>query len=305
MPGRKKHYTKAQKKAYAKRMANKRKPKRAVQKQNQFRTEMKDRVAAIRYTTTANPTLSSVWDGPPDSATLLPWAMFKSWDQGTANGQIDGNQVNARYLNMKVQLDFSQLVSLVTSGGVANTHQYYDIKIRQCWILEDISDNMTYTYTNPSSGRVQKAFSSLTAAEDDPDRRFQEVAQKRLRNQNIDADFMSYERRQDSRVRVIKTIDVEGDQNSQMVFRAAATGGTSSFAMPTPDQYYSFSWKMPKNKMTLQPTIGTNGALTGHVFGKSWIPCVIVTCARAVVDDNITSHPLNIAYMSHFTYSDN
>lgn len=302
---RKKGYTAAQKKAYAKRMANKRKPKRAVQSQNQFRTELKDRVAAIRYTTTANPAITSVFDGPEDSSTLLPWAMLKSWDQGTANGQIDGNQVNARYCNMKVQLDFSQLVSLVTSGGVANQHQYYDIKIRQCWILEDISDNMTYDYTNPASGRVQKAFSSLTAGQDDPDRKYQETAQIRLRNQNIDADYMSYERRQDTKVRVMKTIHVEGDQNAQFVARAAATGGTSSFAMPTPDQYYTFQWKMPKNKLTLQPTIGTDAALTGHVFGKTWIPCVIVTCDRAIVDDNIATHPLNIAYVSHFTYTDN
>lgn len=282
-----------------------RQPKRKVIKNQQFKTEYKDRVAAIRYTTTANPNPVGTFDGPDDSATLLPWAMLKSWDQGNANGQIDGNQVNGRYLNMKVELDFSELKSLVTSGGVANQHQYYEIAVRQCWILEDISDNMTYDYTNPASGRVQKAFSSLTAGDDDPDRKYQETAQIRLRNQNIDADPMSYERRQDSKVRVMKTVRVEGDQNSQFVFRAAATGGTSSFSMPTPTQYFSFDWKLPKDKMTLQPTIGTNAALTGHVFGKTWIPCVLVTCDRAITDDNISEHPLNISYVSHFTYTDN
>lgn len=282
-----------------------RRPKRAVIKQNQFRTEYKDRVVGERYTTTANPAVASVYDGPEHSATLLPWAMFNSWDQGTSNGQVDGNQINGRYLNMKVQLDFSQLVSLVTSGGDANTHQYYDIQIRQCWITDDISESMNYDYTNPASGRVQKAFSSLTAAEDDPDRRYQEIAQTRLRNQNIDADPMCYERRQDTKVRVMKTIKVRANQNEQFVFRAAATGGTSSFAMPTPDQYFSFDWKMPKRKMTLQPTIGTNSALTGHVLGKTWIPCVIVTCQRAVTDDDEALHPLNISYVSHFTYTDN
>ena len=42
--------------------------------------------------------------------------MFNTWNQGTKNGMIDGNQINGRYLSMKVRLDFSDLPPFVRTS---------------------------------------------------------------------------------------------------------------------------------------------------------------------------------------------
>ena len=303
------------------------KPKKAVVKQNQFRTEYKDRVSPISQYTIAEPPES--WDNtkvPLDSEVLFPYAFFNYFSQGTQNGEIDGNQINAKYLNMKVELDFSDLPTLVRTSatGQINVDQNYHIVIRQCYVLQDISEYLTKSYLNVKSGRTIPAFNALTGGtEKIPLELLKIVANKALNRQKIKADFLTYQRRQDTKVRVLKKIVVKGKLNQRLVspndtaikVEVSSTGSGEYSVLhrpyPTPNQHFSFNWKMPKDKIQLQPCIGTTTgdppvtSLSGYWPGKSWIPCVMVSCERDVADHDLASHPLRVSQISHFTYTDN
>jgi hypothetical protein len=335
-----KKYTRAQMIAYYKRGGSRatkwknvkkkygvKKPKRAVVKQNQFRTEFKDRVSPIsQYTIAANP---ESWDNtkvPLDSEVLFPYAFFNYFSQGTQNGEIDGNQINARYLNMKVEMDFSDLPTLVRTSetGQINVDQNYYIVIRQCYVLEDLSEHLNKSYLNVKSGRTIPAFNAITGGtEKIPLELLKEVANKALNRQKLKADFLTYQRRQDTKVRVLKKIVVKGKLNQRLVnpndtaikVEVAPTDSGESTVLhrpyPTPNQHFTFNWKMPKNKIQLQPAIGTTTGdppeteVAGYWPGKSWIPCVMVSCERDESDHDIANHPLRISQISHFTYTDN
>lgn len=322
-----KKYTKAQKAAYAKKMAAKKKPKKTVVKQNQFKTEYKDRISPISSYTITGPPES--WDNskvPLDSEVLFPYALFNYFTQGTQNGEIDGNQINARFLNMKVQIDFSDLALLVRSSASSsvNIAQNYHIVIRQCLVLEDLTDYLDKSYLNVKSGRTIPAFNGLTGGTDKiPIELLKSVANKALNRQKIKSDFLSYQRRQDSRVRVLKKIKVKGNLNHRVAtetntateVEVSGTGSGESTVeatkYPTPHQYFTFNWKMPKDKIQVQPVIGTTSGdppvtqLVGFWPGKMWIPCVMVSCERDSPDHDIADHPLRISQISHFTYTDN
>ncbi|AXH74929.1 MAG: putative capsid protein [Cressdnaviricota sp.] len=280
------------------------KGKKAVVKQNQFRTEYKDRVSPIYNTIIGAPSLPSVTNGPGNSAVLMPWAMVDKFNQGSANGEIDGNQINARFLNMKVELDFKNLPVFVNTGTAPsqlNLQQNYQIVIRQCLILDDISEAAVFEYTNTSSGRIQPAFAENTNA-------WLQTARQRLYNQRIAPDFLSYERREDSKVRILKTIYVKGNENSHIGRHNGAVGESPlASRQNTPNQYFSFDWKMPKRKQLLFPTLADppGGVPTGHMLSKSWIPCVLITMERDEADLAAADNNLQINYRSHFTYTDN
>lgn len=299
--------------------------KMTVAKQNQFRTEYKDRISpTLSSDIKSNP---SPWNpdthGPLNSQILLPHALFEYWTQGTSNGQIDGNQINAKFLNMKLEMDFSDLPAIVRSTGDPAIPQYdqnYHIVIRQCLILDDISEHLDKTYTNSNSRRTQFAFDSIATT---PLELVANMTKRALNRQLIKSDYLSYQRRQDTKVRVLKKIHVKGNLNKRFntenitAVKVEVTPTDSdeftvfSRPYPTPNQYFSFNWKMPKEKMTLQPVIGTTSGdppvtqLVGHWPGKAWIPCVVVTCERDVVDHDIDLHPLRLKQISHFTYTDN
>ena len=309
------------KKRYAK------KPKKPVIKQNQFRTEFKDRVSPISsYEIAENPESWSNSKVPLDSQVLFPYALFNYFTQGTQNGEIDGNQINARYLNMKVELDFSDLpVTVRTSAtGLRDIDQNYHIVLRQCWILEELTEHLTKSYLNVKSGRTMPAFNGLTGGtEQIPLEILKEVTNKALNRQKVKADFLTYQRRQDTKVRVIKKIVVKGKLNDRIgtenrtaVKVEVSSTGSGEYTVlqrpyPTPNQHYTFNWKMPKDKIQLQPVIGTTSGdppvtqLVGHWPGKLWIPCVMVSCERDVSDYDLEDHPLRISQISHFTYTDN
>lgn len=304
------------------------KPKRAVVKQNQFRTEFKDRVSPIsQYTIAENPESWTNSKLPLDSEVLFPYALFNYFTQGTANGEIDGNQINARYLNMKVELDFSKLPTLTRASatGPINLHQNYHIVLRQCLILEDLSEHLQNSYLNVKSGRTIPAFNGLTGDPNNPIplELMKVIVNKALNRQKLKADFLTYQRRQDTKVRVLKKIVVKGKLNQRMstaldtAVKVEVSGATDPEytivrkSLPTPNQMFKFNWRMPKNKIQLQPVIGTETGdppqqnLVGFWPGKFWIPCVMVSCERDEPDHDIAQHPLEIAQISHFTYTDN
>jgi hypothetical protein len=260
---------------------------------------------------------------------MLPHAMFNNWQNGTQNGQIDGNQINARYLNMKVELDFSDLPVMVRSEAntVPALDQNYHIVIRQCLILDDIRDFLRETYYNSNSRRDQPAFDGTVHSppqDNTPLDKTIDVVRRALNRQFVESDFLSYQRRNDSKVRVLKKIIVKGNLNKRFGTEnmTAVKVETTEPAEPpvytlktrpysTPNQHFSFNWKMPKDKMTLQPVISLDDStppiktLMGYYPGKTWIPCVMVSCKRDVADYDIAAHPLRVRQISHFTYTDN
>ena len=228
---------------------------------------------------------------------------------------------------MKVELDFSDLpVTVRTSGtGLRNEDQNYHIVIRQCLVLDDISEHLNKSFLNVKSGRTIPAFNALTGVPTDPIPidLMKDVAHKALNRQKLKADFLTYQRRQDTKVRVLKKIVVKGNLNKRfgqqndvpVKVEVSATGsGEYSFLQrpyATPNQHFTFNWKMPKYKIQVQPVIGTTTGdppvttLSGYWPGKSWIPCVMVSCERDVSDHDLEDHPLRVSQISHFTYTDN
>lgn len=281
----------------------KKKPLPTVIAQNRPRTEYKDRISLTYQQDLGNSFKGSATNGPSNSSTFIPDALFEKWQQGTSNGNIDGNQINPRFLNMKMELDFSQLPAYVTSAGVSNVPCHYYIRIRQCLVMEDISESFTLKYVNPVSGRTQRALQDDLTKIGTP--RFMEIAKQKLFNNGLDADFLSYEKRQDSKVRILKSHTVKYDLNDRL-----NSGGVESATPSSRKQRFSFDWKMPKDKQIMYPLVDTTDpaafVVTGHSPGKMWIPCVLVTMERSVADDDQTgNHKLEVSYISHFTYTDN
>ena len=192
--------------------------------------------------------------------------------------------------------------------------------------MEDTADFLTHTYVNPNSRRDQPAFDGTVHTPpqgNTPLDKTIDVCRRALNRQMVESDFLTYQRRNDTKVRILKKIVVKGNLNKRfgtenMVAVKVETLDPAEPPVytlktrpyPTPNQHFSFNWKMPKEKITLQPIIEYDSAtppaktLIGHYPGKSWIPCVIVTCDRDIVDYDIAAHPLRVSQISHFTYTD-
>ena len=84
------------------------KAKSTVQKQNQHRVEYKDRISSVNSSNLTSNSGDAI-NGPENSLILIPKAMTDVFNQGSSNGQVEGNNINAKFLNMKVKLDFTQL----------------------------------------------------------------------------------------------------------------------------------------------------------------------------------------------------
>ena len=103
-------------------------------------------------------------------------------------------------------------------------------------------------------GRSQKAFSDLSSATIHQYRdQHLKVCKQRLFNQNINPDFLSYERRQDSKVRVLKKIVYKPSLDE----RISQGGMPDSFDawQSNPIRRYTFNWKQPKEKITMNPVL--------------------------------------------------
>lgn len=282
----KKQYTPAQTKAYnARKKKEKAKKPKPVIKQNQFRTEYKDRVSAVGTHILATVT-GSVTNGPTNSLILTPGALSKLFGQGTLNGEVDGNNINARYLNMKVKINFDLL------KAVFGTVPYqYNIQIYQGLILQDLREYLTGTHTNTSSGRVQPSFPNHTIVP----AYWDDIAKKFLFNANMKPDYLSYEKRLDTQVRILKSWRVKGDQ------REVIAGGTAVYGAYSPEKHYTFNWKMPKNKMLLSPALN-NSAVAGVAPSGMYVPFVMITMNTNHALG--TGEHLSVSEISHFTYTD-
>jgi hypothetical protein len=290
-----KQYTKSQKAAYAKRMnANKKKPKSTVKKQNQFRVEYKDRISTIVSNSLAAVTGSHL-AGPENSLILIPEAMTNVFSQGSSNGQVDGSNINPRYLNMKVKLNFDLLPSPLTSTNTGP--QQYEIYIYHGFITQNLTEQLVTTYLNAESGRTVPAFGTngpLTNAA------WGVLAKKFLFNARLKAEFLSYQKKQDTHVRILSRKRVYGDLNSQFQHTIYPTANNATTRV-SPDKHYSFNWTMPKDKQRLSPVFSAN-TLDGYTLSSMFIPFVMVTMETKV--ELPEADKLQVESISHFTYTD-
>jgi hypothetical protein len=179
------------------------KSKKSVQKQNQHRVEYKDRISRITQSVLDRNDGSAVL-GPKNSLILLPEAMTNVFNQGSSNGQVEGNNINPKFLNMKVKLNFSDLpqnVFINTQAGTTPATQRYDIYIKQVLIKQSIDEYLTGAYANNQSGRSQPAFPVLA----DIPGHWDDTAKKYLFNARIQPDFLSYEKRMDNHIRAVRS----------------------------------------------------------------------------------------------------
>ena len=279
------------------------KPKGAVQKQNQHRVEYKDRISAVTSSNLVSNSGDAI-NGPENSLILLPSAMTDVFNQGSSNGQVEGNNINAKFLNMKVKLDFTQLPQNVFIASGSNGRpvtQRYDLYIKQVLIKQSIDEYLTGSYANPESGRSVPAFPALG----DIPTHWDDTAKKYLFNARIQPDFLSYEKRMDNHIRVLRSWRVLGDTTAN--FRDGGEGTTESPNLNvSPDKHYSFNWKMPKDKTLLSP----DAQGTSYALSKMWVPAVIITLKRKYADlvneqgQAIALTPLVVSDISHFTYTD-
>lgn len=284
-----------------KKSETKKKSKTSVQKQNQHRVEYKDRISRVLSSNLISNDGSAA-NGPENSLILLPEAMIDAWNQGPQNGQVEGNNINAKFLNMKVKLDFTQLPQNVfINPRQQPVTQRYSIYIRQVLIKQSIDEYMTGSYQNTESGRLQSAFPTLG----DIPTHYRDTARKYLFNARIQPEFLSYEKRLDNHIRVLRSWRVLGDTTTN--FRDGGDHTTESPDLNvSPDKHYSFNWKMPKDKTLLSP----DSTGTSYALSKMWIPAVIITMDRkhmTLVDENgqaVDLQPLVIDSISHFTYTD-
>jgi hypothetical protein len=309
-------YGKMPKKAMKKKAAAKKttKPKRAVQKQNQHRVEYKDRISQI-ITDDLTELVGNSVNGPDNSVILIPKAYTKAFTQGPANGQIEGNSICPRYLSMKVKLDFSRLPQYVKhsgepSNGTLWDYQKYDLYIQQVWIKETLNEYRTASFQNINSGRLQPAFTDEAQYND----AWNQVAKKFAFNSRIQSEFLSYEKKADNQVRVVRKWRVLGDQNAGFG-SANLTGGLladpgpdASVGRVSPDKHYTFKWEMPKDKQFLAPIVGAGGDQQ-YGFYSMWVPAVIITLKRKYGSNEnarpqISDSPLLVSSISHFTYTD-
>lgn len=265
------------------------KSKASVRKQNQFRVEYKDRISPVVAHTLATNT-GSITNGPENSLILVPGALTKLFTNGTLNGEIDGNNFNPRYLNMKCKVNFDNLPASTNTSPPLPIQ--YDIYVRHGYVLQDLREYLTGSHTNASSGRVQPAFPTHTAVPGYWDA----IAKKFLFNARVQPDFLSYEKKQDNQIRIVKTRRILGNQKEII----AVSNGTSGQRV-SPEKNLTFNWTMPKNKQSLSPALHA-AAIDGIAPSAMWVPFVMFSME--------TNHALgsgehlNVSEISHLTYTD-
>lgn len=320
-------YTKAQKAAYAKRMAAKKKApaKNAVLAVRKKKVELKDRISGTPSVLTmyqngigVTPFVPSALTGPANSSVIVPSSWKEPFTNGTENGQIVGTEITPKYLNMKMKMGFDFLRRVVFMGpnGTDPHAQRYDINIIQGWVKRDLRDEIDTQLQNVNSGWNLPSF--LNKATYDAARTA--LLKQEFFNSGIKSEFLSYRQKAQSNIKIIKRIKVKGHMDENLVTNSAMGPPDGSAAEDiTPEQNFTFNWDLSKfNKTKLTP-VGTGTAKPTHVFGYTWIPFVQVLVARRVIESR-GSHTggdpsapplpelhrsyLTLKTVDHFTYSD-
>ncbi len=276
----------------SKRMTNSSKSqiKKTVKKHRQARVESKDRIANIRsFTLTSN--AGNATNGPENSLVLVASSQWSGFTQGSFNGQIESNSITPRYLNMKVVLNFDKLPAY-SAGAI----QSYNVRIYQCLVQRTLKDagHLVATHLNTESNRTQPAFDTGVNASDLVVMA-QDEAQQVMFNARLQPDFLSYDKRVNDNLKIIKTWRVLGDTTKK--FQSAILA--NSDASVSPEKHYSFNWRMPQTKRELSPLKDTP---TDLGFSSMWIPAVLITMDTK--NALAQGEGLQIQTIDHFTYTD-
>lgn len=276
---------------------NQKKPKSTVAKQNQFRTEYKDRISSRRNSELST-NVGSSSAGPSNSLILIPEALTTLFGQGTKNGEVDGNVFNPKFLNMKMKINFDKLPPHTTSTTAPIPIQY-QIHVRHGYVLQDLREYLEAKTLNSASGRTQPAF----PVHSNVPGHWEAVAKKFLFNARIQSEFLSYEKRLDTQVRIIKTQRILGQQEKVITRNqlVAGTGMPLGIGPVSPDRNLTFDWKMPRDKCSLSPAMNST-AVAGYAPTTMWVPFVCVTMNTNV--PLASGQHLNVHDISHFTYTD-
>ena len=299
-------YTKAQKAAYAKKMAAKRHkaPKKAVAALRAKKVELKDRISKEVVT-------HDMYQNGPNVTKIE-----SSVTSGIANTYV--TEITPKYLNLKVKLGFDFLRRVVyTAPNGSDPHvQRYDINITQGWIMKDLRDSIDKQLTNVNSGWELPSFESKAVYSN----ALITLIKQEMFNNGIRPEFLAYRQKSASNIRIIKRIKVKGQMDENLVSHSdASTPSDSPASFVTPEQNFTFNWDLNKlNKTKLTP-VGTGTATPTHVFGYSWVPFVEVSVARRI-EENRASHVggdpsnpadptahrsyLTVKHIDHFTYAD-
>ncbi len=285
-------YTKAQRAAYAKRKRGKKTTvKRVVKRIRAQRVESKDRIANVRnFVLTSN--AGSATLGPENSIVLVPESLFSAFSQGSLNGQIDGNSMTPKYLNLKMALNFDKLPAYSSAGVM----QQYNVRCYQLWVQRTLKDagHLAATHLNTESNRTQPAFLTgvtgsdlITMAQDE--------AKQVCFNARLQPDFLTYDKKSNDNLQIIKQWRVLGDTTKR--FQSAILA--NSDATVSPDKHYSFNWRMPQTKRELNPI---KDVPTDMGVASMWIPAILITMETKNALGQ--GQGLNISTIDHFTYTD-
>jgi len=312
-------YTKAQKAAYAKKMAAKRSKggKGAVAAVRRKKVEMKDRInitpvihSMYQDGMGVTPFVPSATSGPANSYVVVPSSWKDPFGNGTENGQIIGTECTPKYLNLKMKMGFDFLRRVVFLGpDGTNPHvQRYDINIIQGWVMKDLREEIDTQLQNVNSGWNLPSFESKATY----DAARTSLLKQEFFNSGIKPEFLTYRQKSATNIKIIKKIKVKGHLNDNLVTNSAQGAPVDSPAEDiTPEQKFTFNWDLSKFNKTKMTPVGTGTSKPTHVFGYTWIPFVQVLVARRVVENRASTEGpeahrsyLTIKTVDHFTYSD-
>lgn len=311
-------YTKAQKAAYAKRMASKKAPvKKAVAAVRRKKVELKDRISPTptdfnMYQAGQGlvPFEPSATAGPVNSHIIVPSSWKDPFTTGTENGQIIGTEITPKYLNLKLKMNFDFLRRVVyLDAGGENPHvQRYDINILQGWVMKDLRNDIDTQLENLNSRWKLPSFQSKAVY----DNARTTLLKQEFFNSGIVPEFLTYRQKTATNIKIIKRIKVKGHMDENLLSDSdGPTPANSTAANVTPEQNFTFNWDLSKFNKTKMTPVGTGTAKPTHVFGYTWIPFVQVLVARRVTENRTSAgNPelhrsyLNVKSVDHFTYAD-
>jgi hypothetical protein len=265
--------------------------KKIVAAEEQFRTEYKDRVLFMNHNAAGSATTSivantgSVADGPTNTTVFVPSVYNDTFARGQKNGEVEGNWIMPKYLNMKISMDFSTML----------VNQPYVVDIYHGWCKDTLERSLLYEQID--GGRNRPAF----AVGENINHLNETLVQKFLFNAKYDAHFLTYTRKG----RGVKILSRKRITGKQMELLVAGSGGSSAVhSQHAPVQNFNFNWKLNDRKLELYPLkVGDGGTDNAVAFApaKTWVPFVAISVQGMVAT---TAPGPKVQTNSKFVYTD-
>lgn len=217
---------------------------------------------------------------------------FYLWSQGLGQSQHIGQNVLAKYLNMKIQVRFPQ-----PSMNVAGTPQIIP-SIPQHYELVWGWVPAPYQFTGTTTPAVNAV--DLTQLKEHVNHRVNDYFNSRK-------DFLRFIPAKDSTIRIVGRRNVRPDMRYQSTAPPSSPGVATNPTGTIPDFHTEINWKMPNagKKLWLEQTGNLDGGnkLVAMYPNYSWLPfCVFVNWNH---DELVGVHPTNtILYCPSLAWND-